>query len=116
MACPDEGDGGVVGGDPTCGGGGGEFAGGGALRGGEEPVLSAGGGSIVPTPPADPTQSPGEGWEWRGQQPVGGDKGAWYNPNTGESLHPDLDHPPPIGPHWDYTNPKGNTQRLPCGN
>jgi hypothetical protein len=20
-------------------------------------------------------------------------------------LHPDLDHPSPIGPHWDYTGP-----------
>lgn len=93
----------IVGGNPSSG----EVA----------PVLDVpGGGSIVPTPPADPTQSPGEGWEWRGQQPVGGDKGAWYNPNTGESLHPDLDHPLPIGPHWDYTDPEGKTQRLPCGN
>ena len=33
--------------------------------------------------------------------PIGGDKGAWVNPNTGDSLHPDLNHPMPIGPHWD---------------
>ena len=56
----------------------------------------------TPTPPADPTVPPGEGWQWRGQEPVGGDRGAWYNPETGESLHPDLNHPEPIGPHWDY--------------
>ena len=50
---------------------------------------------------------PGPDYEWRGQQPVGGDKGAWYNPKTGESWHPDLNHPSPIGPHWDYTPYKG---------
>ena len=61
----------------------------------------------VPKPsapiPDDPTQPPGEDWEWRGNGPVGSGEGAWFNPETGESLHPDLDHPPPIGPHWDYT-------------
>jgi hypothetical protein len=58
------------------------------------------------TPPSfgDPTQSPGEDWEWRGKQPEGGDKGSWFNPETGESWHPDLGHPEPIGPHWDYTH------------
>lgn len=30
------------------------------------------------------------------------DKGAWHNPKTGETLHPDLDHPTPEGPLWDY--------------
>ena len=49
-------------------------------------------------PGNDPTVSPGDDWEWRGPQ----DKGSWYNPNTGETLHPDLDHPYPPGPHWDY--------------
>jgi hypothetical protein len=44
-------------------------------------------------PGDDPTKSPGEGWEWRGPE----DKGAWYNPETGETLHPDLDHPYPEG-------------------
>ena len=29
-------------------------------------------------------------------------KGNWYNPDTGEILHPDLNHPRPIGPHWDF--------------
>jgi RHS repeat-associated protein len=44
----------------------------------------------------DPRQSPGPDWEWRAE-------GNWYNPKTRESLHPDLDHPAPVGPHWDYT-------------
>lgn len=55
-------------------------------------------------PGDDPTKSPGDGFEWRGKLPVGGDKGAWYNPFTGDSLHPDLNHPQPIGPHWDWIN------------
>ena len=59
----------------------------------------------VPTidyPGNDPTVSPGEDYEWRGKgEPTDGE-GSYYNPNTGESLHPDLKHPEPIGPHWDY--------------
>jgi RHS repeat-associated protein len=70
--------------------------------------------SKLPTPPSDPSQSPGEGWEWHGKDPPGGERGGWYNPDTGESLHPDLNHPGPIGPHWDYIDPKGNKHRLPC--
>lgn len=45
----------------------------------------------------DPTNPPGDDWEWRG-----GDAGGWYNPKTRESLHPDLNHPQPIGPHYDW--------------
>jgi RHS repeat-associated protein len=50
----------------------------------------------------DPSQPPGPGWEWRpvGDTPGTGE-GAWYNPDTGESLRPALDdeiH----GPHYDY--------------
>ncbi len=57
----------------------------------------------------DPSKPPigpnGEKWEWRGQPPQGGDKGGYVNPsNPGQSIHPDLDHPPPFGPHWDYTD------------
>ena len=47
--------------------------------------------------PSDPQSPPGEGWEFRG--PPG--KGNWYNPKTRGSLHPDLDHPPGVDPHWD---------------
>ena len=55
-------------------------------------------------PGDDPTISPGDGFEWRGQKPVGGDKGAWYNPSTHDSLHPDLHHPAGVDPHWDWIN------------
>ncbi|GEM_PF-4393773 len=66
----------------------------------------------LPTIPQDPTVSPGPDWEWRG-----GEKGQWYNPKTQESLRPDLDHPEPIGPHWDYTKrgQKGGWRIYPDG-
>lgn len=59
---------------------------------------------------SDPAKCPGEGFEWRGKDPVGGKRGNWTNAQTGESLHPDIDHPPPKQPHWDYIGkdfPKG---------
>jgi hypothetical protein len=68
-----------------------------------------------PTPPRVPAtaaESPGPGWEWRGQQPVGGERGAWYRPATGETLHPDLNHPAPVGPHWDWRAPDGTFWRI----
>ncbi len=34
------------------------------------------------------------------------------DPETGESLHPDLNHPQPIGPHWDYVDPRGGQWRI----
>lgn len=61
----------------------------------------------VKYPGNDPGQSPGDDYEWRGKEPVGGDKGAWINKNTGEQWHPDLNHQPPKGPHWDYTDVLG---------
>ncbi|WP_099226388.1 RHS repeat-associated core domain-containing protein [Pseudomonas viridiflava] len=60
-----------------------------------------------PTVPVDPTQSPGEGWEWRGRGEPGSREGAWHNPNTGESLHDDRTHPPGKDPHVTYTDPNG---------
>ncbi len=56
----------------------------------------------------DPSQPPGEGWEWRGPP----DKGSWFNPATRESLHPDLSHPEPIGPHYDWRDPLGTFWRI----
>lgn len=56
----------------------------------------------------DPTRAP-EGFEWRGapgSQP-GDPDGTYYNPDTDESLYPDLNHPAPKGPHWDYWPPNG---------
>nr|WP_245569005.1 polymorphic toxin type 37 domain-containing protein [Nocardia concava] len=52
----------------------------------------------------DPSQPPLDpGWEWRGKNPPGGEFGGWFNPDQPISLHPDLNHPPPIGPHYDFT-------------
>ena len=52
--------------------------------------------------PNDPEKCPADGFEWRG-----GKDGAWFNPETKESLHPDFDHPD-HEPHWDYVkrNPR----------
>ncbi len=36
----------------------------------------------------------------------------YYNPKTGQSLHPDLQHPAPINPHWDWKDSKGVWWRL----
>ena len=55
----------------------------------------------VEYPGDDPTKAP-EGSEWKGSGEPGSKKGNYYNPKTDESWHPDLDHPKPIGPHWDY--------------
>ena len=63
-------------------------------------------------PGNNPNESPGDDWKWRGKGNQGGDKGNYTNPNTGESLHPDLNHPNPIGPHWDYKDPFGKWWRL----
>ena len=57
-------------------------------------------------PGDDPSQTPGDDYEWKGQKPEGGSKGSWINKNTGEQFHPDLNHPKPVGPHWDYTDGK----------
>lgn len=69
--------------------------------------------------PTDPTQPPGPGFEWRGApgSTPGSPNGNWYNPNTGESLRPDMSHPEPIGPHYDYRAPSGDWYRwFPNGN
>lgn len=56
---------------------------------------------------------PVKGWEWRGNGEPGSSEGSWYNPETDESLHPDLDHDEPEGPHWDWIDPDGDTYDLP---
>ncbi len=61
---------------------------------------------------SDPTKPPGEGWEWKGNGPVGSKEGAWFNPDTRESLHPDIGHGEPQGPHYDYKAPDGSQYRL----
>jgi RHS repeat-associated protein len=60
----------------------------------------------------NPTKPPADGFEWKGKGKPGSKEGSWYNSDTGESLHPDLNHPPPIKPHWDYEGPNGEKARL----
>jgi RHS repeat-associated protein len=60
----------------------------------------------------DPSQAPGQDWGWKGNGPPGSKEGSWYNPKTGESLHPDLGHPGSIGPHYDYRAPNGSDHRV----
>ncbi|MBL8723721.1 MAG: hypothetical protein JNK49_06715, partial [Planctomycetes bacterium] len=69
--------------------------------------------SGVVYPGADPAKAP-KGFEWRGRpgSKPGTKGGNYYNPRTGESLRPDLDHPEPIGPHWDYRDSSGNWFRI----
>ncbi|MBQ7171520.1 MAG: hypothetical protein IJR89_04505 [Clostridia bacterium] len=62
----------------------------------------------------DPLKPP-NGSEWRGPGTPGSKKGNYYNPNTRESLSPDLEHPDPIGPHWDYKGPTGKFRLFPDG-
>jgi RHS repeat-associated protein len=63
----------------------------------------------MPPYPKDIHEPPAEGWEWRGKNKKPGSKeGSWHNPDTGEVLYPNLDHPPGIDPHWDYRAPDGD--------
>ena len=52
-----------------------------------------------------------------GFKPPPNPKGNFYNKGTRESLHPDMDHGPPQGPHWDYVDTQHNHFRIdPNGN
>ena len=64
-------------------------------------------------PGTDPSAAP-PGTQWRGApgSVPGGSSGNYFNPATGESFHPDLNHPPPIGPHWDWRAPDGSWWRI----
>jgi RHS repeat-associated protein len=67
-----------------------------------------------PTYPGDdPTVAP-EGYGWKGKPGTlpGDPEGSYYNPDTHEVLRPNLDHPAPKGPHWDWKDPWGNWWRL----
>jgi len=55
----------------------------------------------VTYPGDDPTKAP-DGYEWKGKGPQGSNQGNYFNDDTGESLHQDLNHPKGIDPHWDY--------------
>jgi RHS repeat-associated protein len=60
-------------------------------------------------PGNDPAKCKVKGYEWRGNGMPGSGQGNFVNSKTGEWLHPDLNHGPPIGPHWDY-GIRGNSQ------
>ena len=64
-------------------------------------------------PGNDPSVAP-PGTEWRGKpgSTPGGKEGNYVDPNTGESYRPDLNHPDPIGPHWDHRDTDGNWGRI----
>ncbi len=62
--------------------------------------------------PEKPNEPPGPGYIWKGDGPPGSSRGSWVNSDTGEVFHPDLEHGPPIGPHYDYTDPNGNQWRV----
>lgn len=66
------------------------------------------GTKLLMYPGNNPANAP-KGFEWKGQpgSNPGSENGNWYNPETGESLHPDLNHPNPIGSHWDYRDSSG---------
>jgi len=67
----------------------------------------------VKFPGNDATTAP-DGFEWRGKpgSATGSKEGNYYNPKTGESLRPDLNHPGPIGPHWDHRDSFGKWWRI----
>jgi RHS repeat-associated protein len=58
-------------------------------------------------PWAQSPEPPFPGWVWNGEGPAGSPQGAWENPETGETLHPDLVHNEPRGPHWTYQDEHG---------
>ena len=66
-----------------------------------------------PKLPSLPSNSPGPGWIWKGDplQPVG-KNGTWINMGTWEKLYPDLNHPYPVGPPWDWQAPDGTRWRI----
>lgn len=70
-------------------------------------------GSSMPPYPKDPTKPPADGWQWQGRPgSVPGDgQGAWWNPETGESLYPDTKDPGGHGEHYDYKAPDGKSYR-----
>ncbi len=80
----------------------------------EKPATEPNKESPCPDFPGNDPTIPPEGFEWKGKPgSTPGDKeGNYFNPETGESLRPDLDHAPPVGPHWDYKDADGNWHRL----
>jgi RHS repeat-associated protein len=66
----------------------------------------------VQFPGNDPSKSPGEGFEWQGNNKTPGSReGSWHNEGTKETWHPDLNNEKE-GPHWDYRDKDGNWWRV----
>ena len=55
---------------------------------------------------------PVEGFVWKGRGTPQSGRGAWVNPSTKESLHPDFNHAGDVGPHWDYVGSDGKEARI----
>ncbi len=51
----------------------------------------------------DPENPNIDGFEWKGRGSPTSGRGRWFNEETNESFHPDLEHAPPQGPHWTIT-------------
>ncbi len=68
----------------------------------------------VDYPGDDPTTPPNDDYKWEGKEggEVGGPDGTWKNDITGEQMHPDLNHKPPVNPHYDYYRPDVGWWRL----
>ncbi len=88
------------------------FFGGGSGGGGFQGTKGAGNTNVPKYPGNNPSKQPGPGYKWRGSGDPSSGKGNWYNPTTDQTLHPDLNHPGPIGPHWDYKAPDGTWYRI----
>ena len=58
----------------------------------------------------DPSKPPGEGFEWRGKGSPESGKGNWVDTEKGHNLHPDLEHPSPKQPHWDFKGSEGEAR------
>ena len=58
--------------------------------------------SSIKYPGNDPAKCNIPDFEWRGSGTPESGRGNFVNMKTGEWLHPDLNHGPKIGPHWDY--------------
>ena len=65
----------------------------------------------VTYPGDDPKEAP-DGYEWRGPDEQGGERGGYANPNGKDSWHPDLNHPDGVDPHWDYNDGLGHKWRV----
>ncbi len=65
-----------------------------------------------PFPGWNPGEASDPGWEWRDRGSPGSPEGNWYNPELNQSLHPNLGHAAPLGPHWDWRAPDGQWYRM----